>query len=252
MKMVHIPKYLFFIFLGFCFITCNTGYKVTKNEYNKTQISYALDPELQIQKIIQPYKDSLDKEMNVIIGYCKVKLLKEQPEGSLNNFLADAILENYGQANSIVVLNYGGIRMPVLPEGAITKRNVFELLPFDNKLVKVSIMGSQLLQLCNLIAQKKGWPIAGFVFEISNNKAINIFVNGNPLESNKMYQLITNDYLANGGDNCIMLSNLTQTDLNTTLRDAIINYIMKLNASSNKIIASKDGRILNTDNNQNK
>ena len=92
-----------------------------------------------------------------------------------------------------------------------------------------------------IISEKKPHPLKGLSFTIDkNNQAKNILVNGNPLENDKIYYVVTSDYLSNGGDNMLFFKKgVAQYDLNYKLRNIIIDYFKE-----NKIItANKDIRI---------
>lgn len=239
------PKFLYFIIALILLSACNPKLYLVKSEADKTQISNVIAENEKLNLLIKPFKDSINKDLSDTIGYTKTILTKEQPEGSLNNFLADALLEIYGKdSNSICVLNYGGIRVPSLPIGAISKKNIFELLPFDNEVALIDIKGADFIKLCNTIAIKGGWPIAGFTMQIENKKANQIFINGHNIYPNTIYHLITNDYMANGGDDCNMLPQYTTSATNAIMRDVIIKYIQNSNKKNEKIAASKDGRII--------
>jgi 2',3'-cyclic-nucleotide 2'-phosphodiesterase (5'-nucleotidase family) len=92
-----------------------------------------------------------------------------------------------------------GLRDP-LSQGEITTRNIFEFMPFENKLVVVKMDANNLMMLFDHIAKSNGDGLAGASFSITNDKAINVLVNGQPIEDKKTYWVITSDYLADGGD----------------------------------------------------
>jgi len=193
---------------------------------------------------IASYKKQLDEQMNIVIGSTQTTLLKERPEGTLGNLIADAAVwyasKNYPKPIDVSVMNYGGIRIPSIQAGNITAGKIYELMPFDNMLDVLEISGQTLNDLLQLVAANGGWPVAGMQMTISNNKAIDIMIGGAPLELDKTYTLITSDYIANGGDNAFMLKNYTKrTGLNYKLRDAILDYVK----SAGQLNMQNNGRI---------
>ena len=86
-------------------------------------------------------------------------------------------------------------------------------------------------------------PIAGIRMQMQENKAVSVTIQGKPIDLTQNYFLLTNDYMANGGDNCSMLSSAPQIALSSTMRDAFINYCRSKNAKNQPINAVKDGRI---------
>ncbi|MEO8762014.1 MAG: 5'-nucleotidase C-terminal domain-containing protein, partial [Bacteroidia bacterium] len=115
----------------------------------------------QIVKTINPYKQSLDGKMHEVIGVAPVSLTKKTPESNLGNFFSEAIFdrvksapmiyENMDTTNMFAMFNNGGLRTSV-PQGNIMVGSMFELMPFENKLVVVKLSGERTLKLLNFIA----------------------------------------------------------------------------------------------------
>lgn len=204
-----------------------------------------------IQKMVEPYKKQLDAEMKVVIGSSEVELPKQtgMPETLLGNFVADLVLE-YGRKidheTDFAVLNNGGLRSS-LPKGDITIGNVYELMPFDNELVIVTMQGDVLLELFGYIASRGGVPLAGLNMKIvkmnGNPVATGILIRNMPFDPGKTYKMITSDYLANGGDSMGFLSTGLIQPTSKKLRDAIIDHIRLQTANQIKIHPVMDGRI---------
>ena len=126
----------------------------------------------------------------------------------------------------IGIINYGGIRVPSLTKGPVTIGNVYELMPFDNYLVVLSLTGKQVQSMLDAIAASGGWPVAGVTFTIKDNTADDVQINGKRLHSESTYHIAISDYLANGGDNMDMLKGLPQENTNVLLRDAFKAYFV--------------------------
>lgn len=202
-----------------------------------------------IKSTITPYKAQLDEEMNKVIGINAALLTKEQPESTLGNWCADAVLsqtQKYtGLPIDFAILNYGGLRIPSLPQGKITKGKIFELMPFDNMLVAIEMKGSELPQLFEHIAQKGGWPVSASIrMEFDDEFAVhNIRIEGAKIDPNKSYQIATIDYLANGGDNCSFFKEKNRTETGQFMRSAVIEYVETLSKKEQQIKSVKEGRI---------
>jgi 2',3'-cyclic-nucleotide 2'-phosphodiesterase (5'-nucleotidase family) len=186
---------------------------------------------------LSKYRKTLELTMNQIVGYNDTKLDKAKPNSALGNMVADAMYEAAFLKNNTVqsaVANYGGIRLPSLPKGNITKGQIFELMPFENALVTMQLSGALMDTLCQMMAIGGGWPISNMSFEIKNKKAISIYINNAPIDYSKTYTVALNEYMANGGDNCTFLKPLKKTNCGIIVRDAILNYVVdktKLNKS---------------------
>lgn len=203
----------------------------------------------QIVKTILPYKQSLDGKMLEVIGTTPTALTKNTPESTLGNFFAEAVfdrvkhLPNADTVNTFAMFNNGGLRTSV-PQGNIMVGSMYELMPFENKLVVVKLNAERLIKLLNFIAEKDGAPVAGIRFTIKDKKAIDITINGKPFDSATTYFVATSDYLAGGGDKFFTTgenSDMLKTDL--LLRDILIDYCKNLYKQNKPVIANLDGRI---------
>jgi 2',3'-cyclic-nucleotide 2'-phosphodiesterase (5'-nucleotidase family) len=198
---------------------------------------------------MQPYKDSVERSMSQVIGVADKALERKQPEGTLNNFVVDAMYvmakEKYGVPVDMAVVNFGGIRINQLAAGPVTRGEVFEIMPFDNLLILQQVKGSVLQQFLDLTAAWGGWPLAGITMQIQNKKAVNVKIGGQPLDPNKIYTIANSDYIANGGDNAAMLKSVPQQTNGYLMRDAIFDYIKLLQSQGKNITANEDNRVSN-------
>ncbi len=202
-----------------------------------------------INQIIAPYKMALDSEMNEVIGISNVAM--EKGGELLKFFVADCVLE-YARIiypeTDFCLLNNGGLRASI-PLGDITVGNIYEVMPFDNEIVVVSLKGDQLLPMFQYIADKHGVPIAGMTIQIGPGfdkefwKYKEPMIGGKLFDPTKTYKIATSDYLANGGDNMTFWSTGTIETTSIKIRDAIINHIRLQTAQHVKINPGLDGRI---------
>lgn len=243
-----------FVALTLLLVSC-TGHKHLAVQDTQTKHYTTTDNTVDsaIVKTIQPYKQSIDGKMHEVIGNAPVALTKKTPESTLGNFFAEAIFsfvksapiiyESMDTLNMFTMFNNGGLRTSV-PQGNVMVGGMFELMPFENKLVIINLTGERLLKLLNFIAEKDGAPVAGIRFVIKDKKATDIFINGKPFDATKTYYVATSDYLAGGGDkffsadeNKVMFRN------DMLLRDILIEYCKNLTKQNKPITATIDGRI---------
>jgi len=230
---------------------CRTFYQPGSVQYKDYRIKQSQPVSDQMNALLKPYADSVNKSMNDLIVISAMSLEKKQPEGPLNNIMADAMLamakEKYQANVQAAFVNYGGIRLPSLPQGNITRGKVFELSPFDNVVVLLNLKGDTLQQFLDHIADRGGWPCAGITFQIKNKKAVNIVISGVPVELNKYYTIATLDYVANGGDDCAMLKPVPQENNGYLFRDALLDYFSTIYRQGKKLSASIENRVTNAD-----
>lgn len=227
--------------------SCQKHYYVQSYQEKNYNVVAASSPQdSNMTAFIKPYKMGVDTQMSVVIGHNDIPLSKAQPESTLGNFIADAQL--YGARKidpkvDVSIMNYGGIRLPYIAPGAITKGKMYELMPFDNMITIVEIPGEVLKQFCDKMAASKGWPISGMSFVIKDKKATNIMVDGKPLNDHLVYKLVISDYIAKGGDNCDFLDPLRKRFTKAFIRDAMIEYVMKLEQEQKPLHPNIENRI---------
>lgn len=198
-------------------------------------------------RIIQPYKMKVDSAMKEILGYSEHAMIKDNPEGVLNNFVSDLILKKANdyyapEKVDFCLLNSGGLRS-ALPKGAITRGKVFELMPFENMLVIVTLSGKETRRMFEFIAKKGGLPFSGFTMGMKDTTAVNILINGKPFDDTKEYRVVTSDYLAGGGDDMNFFANpIKYENTRIKVRDAIIEYMKEETQKGNTLKAKLDKR----------
>ena len=219
---------------AFLFLQCSPLYQNSRLQYAGYPISgERIDTSM--YNWLRPYSDSLAKSMNTYIATLAQDLEKQQPEGTLGNLMADALLamaeQQYGRRPDAAFMNNGGIRLPVLKAGPVTRGKVYELFPFDNILVLVEIKGTVLQQFLDHIAGRGGWPVAGMTMNIRKGRAVDVRIGGRELDPTATYTIAMGDYTANGGDDAAMLVGLPQQNNGYLMRDAILAYMRGLAAA---------------------
>ncbi len=257
-------KNTFFItlLLVFSFNACTPKLTLTNTQTQNIKInkdSLQMRDELAF-KTIAPYKARLDSSMNEVLCYNNQDLKKDLPEGTLGNFVCDELMAfAYKQINFLsltnklnanigprfCVYNNGGLRVGSIAKGNITVGKIFELAPFDNELVVVTLEGKYCKQLFDLMAQNNGAPCSKDLrFDIENSKAVNIIIGGQPFDENAVYNILTNDYVASGGDKTEPMKYArTVTSLNLMVREALIQQLRGRTRDNQTINTVLDGRI---------
>ena len=130
--------------------------------------------------------------------------LEGNPESPLGNLLLDAELALIDADISIHNVS-GGIRAD-LPAGELTYGSVFEIFPFDNRVVILDLSGQDLRKIIAKQA-RVGNRRAGFsgmrVFVDCQDDRMNIKMvlnNGDVIDNDDRVRIATNDFLTTGGD----------------------------------------------------
>lgn len=202
-------------------------------------------------QIIKPYRDSMQLMMSEKLAETTGPFTKGTPESTLGNFVSDLALESaneYCTLHSLplpdfCLLNNGGFRSP-LPQGDLLLRHAFELMPFDNELVIVTLSGDSVVSLLNYIASKKGAPVSNLKMEIGQGEWRDVTIAGITFRRDQEYRVLTSDYLAGGGDGCLFFrSNSGIVRTHILVRNAIITKMRSMHLQGKKLTPQLDGRI---------
>ena len=231
--------------------SCSSGYHLIKTNRAEYNVNKELAVDSSIIKTYLPYKVQLDAEMNKVIGHSAAQMSKKSsdtlPESLLSNFFSDAVLEQalkYDQNIDFALPSTkGGLRVD-FPKGNVTVSNVFELMPFENQLIIFTLKGTDVQQVLDYIASTNGQPVARLQMKIVGKKPTDVLVNGKPFDVNKIYRVLTSDYIGGGGDNVPAFKNaIGQKIIGLKIRDALMNYVTENEAAGKTINPKLDGRI---------
>lgn len=212
-----------------------------KIEGKKIGITSEKGSNTEIEAYVAPYRDKITKELDSVLAYSPETMDKSKGkwQTTIGNLLATAVFElgnpvfekRTQKTIDICLLNSGGIRS-IIPQGNVSTRTAFEVMPFENSLYVVALKGTQIRAMGTyLMTEKKAHPIYGIQFFADKNDFTvkRILVNGQPLEDEKTYYVATSDYLANGGDNMTFFQESTEKyDLDYKIRNVLIDYFKKV------------------------
>ncbi|MDO5655792.1 MAG: 5'-nucleotidase [Flavobacteriaceae bacterium] len=231
-------KLIFISIFAITILACRPAlYQVQNAEKSRIFISDSLESSEKILTLIQPYKMSMDSLLNRELAYSPIALDYEGANTVLGNFITDLMMEESneiyrkkhpGKRIDIVLMNRGGLRRSFGP-GYLSVRSMYELMPFENEAVVVTMTGEKLYEMVSFLRQSsKNHPVSGLKFN-KNSDDKDFLINGEKYDSNRNYRILTNDYLQNGGDQMrFFLDPVDVEYLQIRLRDMYINYLEKI------------------------
>ena len=225
------------------------GYHVASRQASLTTIDSAAAPaDGSVATFLTPYRQKMNKTMNEVLTRSTAQIEKKPVDGPLNDLLTDALLQQaaqrYGKPVDASHLNYGGIRNN-LPAGNITTGSVFEVMPFDNQLVVLTLTGTMLKQLLDHFAKGDKLVVGGLRANVHDGEVQDItFANGRTWQPNETYTVAMSDYVADGGDNASFLKDAVKREnINYLIRDALIDYFRQQGKTGQPLSPVSDGRI---------
>ncbi len=175
--------------------------------------------------LINLYKELVRPIASEVVGQVSTDVTRvgnpagETPLGDLiaDAQLADPSVVTGGQTPVVAFMNPGGIRADLTfanspyaeAPGAITYEEAFSVQPFNNFLVSMNLTGQQIY---DLLAQQVTGPNAGapkilqvsegFSYQLGATGAVDgtVRLNGTAIDKAATYRIVTNNFLADGGD----------------------------------------------------
>jgi len=142
------------------------------------------------------------------------------------NLVADLFRSAAGA--DVGLTNKGGLRTRLV-RGPLTRRMLYELLPFENTLVSMSLTGEQLRAVLQGSLAKERRPLeiggASYRYTVRGGERVllDVTVGGAPLEPDRRYRVATSSFLARGGDGLSAFARGTDVkDHGVLLRDLLI------------------------------
>lgn len=215
------------------------------------QANVTADPE--IQQMVKDYQDKNAPILNAPVGKATQPINRTKNaagESALGNLIADGMRATMG--TDFAFMNSGGIRQD-LSAGDVTYGQLFNIQPFGNVLIKMTLSGKEIRELLNeqwnnsrtRIGEVSGLKYTWKESNPSTSKVVDIVKSdGTPLQDDQMYTIAVNDFCAAGGDGYTILKQGTNKVAGPVDLDALVTYIKGQFTSQNKSIdAQIDGRV---------
>jgi 2',3'-cyclic-nucleotide 2'-phosphodiesterase (5'-nucleotidase family) len=218
-----------------------------------------IEPDARVAALLGAYDLQVKKLRESRIGATEIEMRKGGKDDLLANLAADAMRSGAGgglKAN-FAFQNSGGLRIAEIPQGPITFGQIFDLYPFDNQQVVLSLTATQVRSALESVLHRGKGPlrVSGLRYTIdwenlqseeikdAPQGAIVVMVvdesTGNVLCETKSctatecqstcvpgtYTVAVTDFLANGGDGLTLLKNAPRKVGSVLARDIIVAYV---------------------------
>jgi 2',3'-cyclic-nucleotide 2'-phosphodiesterase (5'-nucleotidase family) len=211
-------------------LSCQRRYPGIFENAVQYQINDSIPEDKKMLALIAPYTAKLKETMSSGLAPLSGELTLGKPESTLGNWITDIlhryITETKGINCDFTLSNYGGIRSNYIKQDSLRVGIIFELLPFDNELVVLSLKGSEVEALVRYMSKSGFWPVSkGLQILQTDNRIERISIQGNPLVPEQIYKVQMPDYVANGGDGTAFLAIAPREKSGMFMREAVIEQL---------------------------
>ncbi|UCG31422.1 MAG: 5'-nucleotidase C-terminal domain-containing protein [candidate division WOR-3 bacterium] len=210
-------------------------------------LSEQIDEDTVMLGIVEKWESITQKGFDEVIGYSEEELARAGfEETAIGNLITDAMREYFEV--DIAIHNSGGIRAN-LPKGDITYRDCYNIDALSNTAVIMEMKGLDIIEALEIGVNGHHaiFQVSGLKFKYDSKKPIGSRIlevyldNGVPIDSDEMYSLVTNSFLAaGGGEYVIFKSGQNVQDSFHYLRNIIADHVKKHTPLKGRI----EGRIV--------
>ena len=192
------------------------------------------DPAIVAQ--VSKAEDSVRAKTTRIIGTTELTLraaLDEAGNSVMGDLIADAQREAVGA--DIALTTPSWVRGDI-DSGPVAWGALFRVQPFGNRLMKITLTGRQVVALLNQQWTPEDHPRILHVSGISyrwdaqkapNDRVLQVMMDGKPIEPDKRYSVVLNEYLAEGGDTFTLFRDVHRQATGMLDIDALERYVKK-------------------------
>ena len=197
--------------------------------------SDSLRPDPAVSSLLKNYKKKYASFIGEVVGHLKMRLVREyNAESPLGDFVTDVMRKVSGV--DIAFENAGGLRADI-PEGAVTKGDVLNALPFKDLLVLSNMTGAQIsavleqgLTLEAGMIQVSGIRAHYDMSRPSGHRLIDVQIDGRPINMKAMYRVAETSFIGEGGDHYKTFTKVAETPYISKkwwLYDVVNDYFRK-------------------------
>ena len=157
-----------------------------------------------MKAIVARHAEVVGKIFETVVATAPVFMGRESDrENALGDWMTDCYRGTFGV--DAALQNGGGIRAEI-QAGPVSLRDIFNVMPFDNIVIKLAMKGSDLRAVFDhgvgmgRMAQISGANIEYYRPRPAGERLAAISVGGAPLDDAKLYTIATLDFLTSGGD----------------------------------------------------
>lgn len=157
-------------------------------------ISTAVKPDERLERRVHAIKEEIASRLGVQLGTLPLDHIRTRHQ--IGEMVAGIFREHYG--TDMALVQSGGIRAD-LTDGDITLRDIYSILPYENRIIPVRLPGRSIRRLIEkAVSGGVDAALAG-VEVTSSDETLTIYVNGVRLDDSRDYTIALSEYVTSGG-----------------------------------------------------
>lgn len=191
------------------------------------------DPDTAVVRIVERHAAQIAGQVGRTVAVLAEPLLRDSGAITLGDMVADAIRRTAG--SQLALVNATGVRRS-LPAGPLAWGTALEVLPFNNRVVRLEVSGAVLrralehgLARGEAALRVSGLRVRADPSRPAGSRLVSVTLeDGSPLLDSATYTMGTLDYLSGGGSGYTMLRGLPAVNTGVLDLDSFISYLQRL------------------------
>lgn len=264
-KVPVVQAYAYTKYMGQLKLIIGEDGKVKSYDGQPLLLNSSVPQEPDVLQVLEKYRPAVNELDQMVVGRTKVVLDNadcRKQECNFGNMIADAFIAyksyyyggNYWTDTPISIQNGGGIRNSIdarHSSGNITRGDLLGVLPFDNRMIAISLNGSDVIKMLETGLRSNGETSKGEYLQVSGLKVVYdsrrptgsrvVSVSArcsmctvpsySKIDPNKEYRLMVTQFILNGGDGFSVVKDkaykITAEDINDA--DMVSWYLGRYN-----------------------
>ena len=157
-------------------------------------ISTAVKPDERLERRVRAINEEIASRLGVRLGTVPLDHIRTRHQ--IGEMVAGIFREHYG--TDMALVQSGGIRAD-LTDGDITLRDIYSILPYENRIIPVRLPGRSIRRLIEKAVNDGADAALAGVEVTSSDEALTIYVNGVRLDDSRDYTIALSEYVTSGG-----------------------------------------------------
>ena len=157
-------------------------------------ISTAVKPDERLERRVHAINEEIASRLGVRLGTVPLDHIRTRHQ--IGEMVAGIFREHYG--TDMALVQSGGIRAD-LTDGDITLRDIYSVLPYENRIIPVRLPGRSIRRLIEKAVNDGADAALAGVEVTSSDEGLIIYVNGVHLDDSRDYTIALSEYVTSGG-----------------------------------------------------